>query len=156
MSTINQGHMMYGYGSWDMKCKGQNLLSFWAILFPFDAPSNPKSQKFEKIKKMLDDIIILPLRTTNDNHDVWFLIYQARQTYDIWFLGSSLAIFCPFTPLKWKYHKIEKKKKKKIPGDIILHKCSKNHDHRLYCSWDMAHDGCNYYFSGLFFTLLLL
>ena len=105
--------MMYGYGSWDMKCKGQNLLSFWAILFPFDAPSNPKSQKFEKIKKMLDDIIILPLRTTNDNHDVWFLIYQARQTYDIWFLGSSLAIFCPFTPLKWKYHKIEKKKKKK-------------------------------------------
>ena len=23
---------------------------------------------------------------------------------------------------------------------IILRKCSKNHDHMLYCSWDMARD----------------
>ena len=35
-----------------------------------------------------------------------------------------------------------------MPGDIIiLHKCTKNHDHMLYCSWDMAHDRCNCYFS---------
>ena len=37
---------------------------------------------------------------------------------------------------------------KKTPGNIsILHKRTKNHDHMLYCSWDMAHDGCNCYFS---------
>ena len=37
---------------------------------------------------------------------------------------------------------------KKTPGDIIiLHNCTKNHDHMLYCSWDMAHDRCSYYFS---------
>ena len=37
---------------------------------------------------------------------------------------------------------------KKTPGDIIiLHKCTKNHDHMLYCSWDMACDRCNCYFS---------
>ena len=37
---------------------------------------------------------------------------------------------------------------KKTPGDIIiLHKCTKNHDHMLYCSWDMVHDRCNCYFS---------
>ena len=37
---------------------------------------------------------------------------------------------------------------KKKPGDIIiLHKCTTNHDHILYCSWDMACDTCNYYFS---------
>ena len=36
---------------------------------------------------------------------------------------------------------------KKIPGDIIiLHKCTKNYDHMLYCSWDMVHDRW-----GLFF-----
>ena len=36
---------------------------------------------------------------------------------------------------------------KKTPGDIIiLHKCTKNHDHRLYCCWYMARDGCNCYF----------
>ena len=125
------------------------------FFLPFDPPNNPKSEKFEKIKKMAEDIIILHLWTTNDNHNVWFLIYQAWQTeffvilgyfqkiqilkkwkkllemfsftqvyhkwqsYDIWFLRyqlqqtyfwSFLAIFCPFTPQKWKYHKIEKKK----------------------------------------------
>ena len=47
---------------------------------------------------------------------------------------------------------MEKKKKKKKnqleAGDtIILHKYNKIHDHMLYCSWDMAHDGCNCYFS---------
>ena len=36
---------------------------------------------------------------------------------------------------------------KKTPGDIILHKCTKNHDHMLYCSWYMAYDRCNCYFS---------
>ena len=38
---------------------------------------------------------------------------------------------------------------KKTPGDIIiiLHKCSKNHDHMLNCSWDVTHDGCSCYFS---------
>ena len=36
--------------------------------------------------------------------------------------------------------------KKKL-GDIILYKCTKNHDHMLYCSWDMAHDECNFHFS---------
>ena len=35
---------------------------------------------------------------------------------------------------------------KKIPGDIIiLHKCTKNHDHMLHCSWDMAHVRYNYF-----------
>ena len=53
---------------------------------------------------------------------------------------------------------MRKLKKKKIPGDIILHKCTKNHDHMLYCSWDMVCDKCNFYFSFwanfCFFTLL--
>ena len=41
---------------------------------------------------------------------------------------------------------------KKTFGDIIiLHKCTKNHDHMLYCSWDMAHDRCNIFLFGLFF-----
>ena len=36
---------------------------------------------------------------------------------------------------------------KKKPGDvIILHKCAENHDHILYCSWDMLCDTCNSYF----------
>ena len=58
---------------------------------------------------------------------------------------SFRTTFCLFTPLTaWKM-KISKKMTK-TPGDIIiLHKCTKNHDHMLYCSWDMVHDGCNYF-----------
>ena len=57
---------------------------------------------------------------------------------------SFWAIFCPFTPLTAQKIRIKKKKARDI---IILHKCTKNHDHMLYCSWDMAHDRCNCCFS---------
>ena len=60
---------------------------------------------------------------------------------------SFWAIFCPFTPLTAGKMKISKKtkKKKKTPGNIItLQKCTKTHDHMLYCSWDVVCDGCNY------------
>ena len=56
------------------------------------------------------------------------------------FFFSSLAIFCPFTwPLPptpcGPKNKNLKKNRKKTPGDFtILHKCTKNDDHRLYCS----------------------
>ena len=33
MCTINDNHMIYG--SWDMECDGQNLLSFWIIFGSF-------------------------------------------------------------------------------------------------------------------------
>ena len=45
---------------------------------------------------------------------------------------SFWAIFQPFSPLTAQ--KNENEKKKKTPGHIILHKCTKNHDPMLYCS----------------------
>ena len=52
-----------------------------------------------------------------------------------------LTVFCPFTPKNQNL-----KKMKKMPGEIIiLHKCTKNHDHMLHCSWDMVSDRCNYF-----------
>ena len=40
------------------------------------------------------------------------------------------------------------KKMKKMPQDIIIiHKCTKNHDHMLYCSQDIVCDRCNCYYS---------
>ena len=61
---------------------------------------------------------------------------------------SFWAIFCHFTPQQPQKSKLKKKKMKKRPGYIIiLHECTKNHDHMLYCSWDMAHGRCNCYFS---------
>ena len=64
-------------------------------------------------------------------------------------------IFYHFRPLfalfalKTQKLKILKKMKKtpKTSGDIIiLHMCTKNHNHMVNCSWDMARDGCNCYF----------
>ena len=60
---------------------------------------------------------------------------------------SFWAIFCTFSPIAAQKMIISKKKIKKMPGDIILQKCTKNHDQMVYCSWDMARDTCNCYFS---------
>ena len=98
---------------------------------------------------MLGDIIILQMCTINDNH----MLYGPRDVeHDGQDFLSLWAIFCPFITLSplppQKTQKIKiLKKKKKTPGDItILHKCSKNHDHVLHCSWDTMCDGCNSYF----------
>ena len=43
-------------------------------------------------------------------------------------------------------------KNEKNPRDIIiLHKYTKKHDHKLLCSWDKAHDRCNFFLLLLFF-----
>ena len=58
---------------------------------------------------------------------------------------SFWTIFCPFTPLTTQQIKIWENEK--IPGDtIILHKCTKNHDHMLHCSSDTMRDVCKSYF----------
>ena len=49
--------------------------------------------------------------------------------------------------------------KKKNPSDIItFHKCMKNHDHMLYCSWDVVRDRCNCYlwFWAIFWPRFLI
>ena len=117
------------YGSWHIKHNRQNFLSFWVI--------------FEKMEKATEDTIILHKCTVNDNH----------MMYGSWDINcnrhiflSSLAIFCPFYPTISP--KKENVKNVITPGDIIiLQKCTKTHDHRLYCFWDMVCAGCNSYFS---------
>ena len=65
--------------------------------------------------------------------------------YSSWGIGRDrlklviLGHFCCFIPLKTK--KIEILKKwKKITRDIILHVCTKNHNHMMYDSWDTEWD----------------
>ena len=49
--TTNDDHIRYGY--WDMKCDRQNLLSFWAIFYPFTLLTSWKI-KSKKKKKHLE------------------------------------------------------------------------------------------------------
>ena len=61
----------------------------------------------------------------------------------IFHFGLFFVLLPPLQPPKNENFK----KMKKMPEDIVLHKYTKNHDYMLYCSWDMAHDGCNCCFS---------
>ena len=94
------------------------------------------------MKKTPGDITILHKCTINNNHIVYHSwdIERNRQNLSFW------TIFCPFTPLTtWKINIL--KNWKKTPEDIItLHKCTKNHDHMLYCSSDMVCNGRHFYF----------
>ena len=54
-------------------------------------------------------------------------------------VGRTSEFFLAFIDELWKTRKIRilKKWKKKIPGDIVLlHICTKSHNHRRYSSWD--------------------
>ena len=51
-----------------MECDGQTFLSFWAMLCPFNPLTTWKIEILKKFKKTHGDIIILHMRTINDNH----------------------------------------------------------------------------------------
>ena len=92
-------------------------------------PNNQKSQNFEKMKKMPRDII-LHLCTRNDNH-MMYGSSDIKHNRQIFFF--ILCYFLCFYPINNPKNR-NFEKMKKTHGDIILHKCTKNHDHMLYCS----------------------
>ena len=141
MSTINVNHMIYG--SWNIRCDREKFLSFWAIFCPF-TPLTTWKIKILKLKKTPGDIIILQICTINDN----LLVYGSWDMKHDWQnFFCHFGAFLPFYPTNnLKSQNFEKLKK--ISGDIIiLHKCTKNHYHRLYCSLGMACNVFNCYFS---------
>ena len=79
----------------------------------------------------------------------WYMVPEISTARDRCFF-DTLGRFLPFYSLNSPENENIKKwkKKKKKTGDIvILQKCTKNLDHRLYCSWEIACDTCNCYFS---------
>ena len=96
------------------------------------------------MKQIPVDIIILQNCTKNNDHILYCSWDMVRDGCNSYF--SFWAIFCPFTLLTCPKNE-DFKEMKAMPGDIIiLHKWTKNHDHMVYCSWDMVCDGCNCYF----------
>ena len=130
MCTTNDNHMMYG--SWDINWIFGHFVLFFALL-----PSNKmKNQNFEKLKKTPGDIIILHMSTINENYMMcgsWDMECDRQIFFSFW------TIFWLFyTPIITQRIKILKIWKKTPGSIIILHNCTKNHDHMLYCSWDTA------------------
>ena len=108
---------------------------------PFYSPNHPKTQNFEKMKKPPGDIIILHRCTINDNHMMygsWDTKSSKQNFLSFW---NIFALLPPNNPKNQNFEK-----KKHISGDIIiLHMCNQNHDHMLYCSWDMVHNQKSFY-----------
>ena len=123
---------MQSYDIWFLRYGVWQAESFILDCFlPFYTSNNSKNQTFEKLKKTPGDIIILHMWTINDNHMVyvsWDIEHNGQNFWSLW------TVFYPFTPLTTRKINILKKwKKKKMPGDIIIiHKCTKNHDHMLH------------------------
>ena len=103
MYAINEHHMIYG--SWNVRCDWQKILSF-CVIFCWFSPLTTWNIKILKLKKAPGDIIILHICTINDNHMMygsWDMEYDGQK-----FL-SFLTIFCPFTPLTtWKMKILKK------------------------------------------------
>ena len=118
------------------------FLSFWAVFCPFNPLTAQKNKILKKWKKMPADIIILHMCTIKDI--IWCMVPEIWSMTDNFFviLDHFLPFYPPNSPKNQNFEKM-----KKTPGDIILHKCTKNHDHMLYCSLDTTHNGCNCYFS---------
>ena len=90
-------------------------------------------------------MIIFHMCTINDIHMMYGFWDMKRDEQN--FL-SFWTIFFPFYPPNNPKNQNFEELKKKNPGDIIiLHKCTKNHDQMLHCSFDMANNKYNYYFS---------
>ena len=175
MCTKNHNYMMYG--SWDMEWETHNFLSFWAIFCPFTpTPNDPENQNFEKKwKKCLEILSFYTyMCIVNEDHMIYgsrnircnrncchvgpvfalseisyAILFLRYGMWQMWLLFFILDYFlCFYPPNSWKNENFKKKIKKPPPEDVItLRKCTKNHDHMLYCSWDMACDGCNCHFS---------
>ena len=114
------------YGSWIWSATDRFFLSSWAIFCPF----TPLTAQIIKISKMKKSLEISSFYTSVPK------IMVIGYTFpEIWRVMDVIVIFNTF-PF---YSPITAQQMKTNPGDIvILYKCTKNHDHMLYCSWDMA------------------
>ena len=144
-------HKWKSYDVWFLRYEAWQTEFFITLnhFLSFCPPKNPKNQNFLKMKRP-ENIITLHMCTINDNHityGFWDMKHDRQNFLSLW------TIFCPFTPVEtWKIKILKKMKKRLEIYIIILHKCTKNNDHMLHCSWDTMCDGCNsFFYFGLFF-----
>ena len=138
----NHNHMLYC--SSDMACDRCNCyFSFWASFCPFTPRTTQKIKNLQKWKKCLK---ISSFYTSVPK--IMSICYTAPEAWHVthnchfFHFGLFFALLTPWQPKNSKL-----KKTKKLRYIIILHKCTKNHDHMLYCSWDKACGRCKCYFA---------
>ena len=129
--------MIIGYTVSEIWCMTDVIVIFHFGLFftllPLTDRKIKNSRKWKKGLEISSFYTIVP-KIMIKCYTVPEICHMADVTY-----FSFWTIFCCYPPNSLKNQNFKKMKKK--PGDIIiLHKCTKNHDHMLYCSYDMARD----------------
>ena len=129
----------------------QNFLSFWAIFTLLHYQS--RKSKFWKNKKSIWRCCHFLYTCIPKITITWCMLPEIWSVRDIIFCHFG-PFFCPLTPLPPNNLENQnfEKLKKKLGDIIILHKCSKNHDH-IYSSWDMVRNRLVIFHFGLFFAL---
>ena len=91
------------------------------------------------MKKTAEDIIILHKCTKNHNHIKY-------RSWDTEWDTEFFVIFGHFLPFYPPHNRENQnfKMKKASEDVIILDKCTKNHNHMMYASWDMEYDRQNF------------
>ena len=127
LSTINENHMMYD--SWDMEHDRKNLADFRPFLI---------TQRIKILKTWMKHLVISSFYTSVPK--IMIICYTAPE---IWHIADIIVIFhfglfLLFYSLSSPKNENLKTMKKTPEDNIILQKCTKNHDHMLYCSWDIC------------------
>ena len=111
--------------------------SFWEILALL-IPDTPKNENVTKIKKKKNHLEISSFNTSVPK--IMIICYIAPE---IWHIADIIVIFhfglfLLFYSLSSPKNENLKIMKRNPEDNIILQKCTKNHDHMLYCSWDIC------------------
>ena len=120
----------------------QTEIGNFGSFLPFYLPKKPTIQNFE-MKELARDII-LHMCTKNHNH-MRYSFWDTESEGQIFFVILGHCFFLlpapPPPPPTQQPRKSKLWKNEKASGDvIILHMCTKNHNHMMYVFWDME---CN-------------
>ena len=111
------------------------------------------TRKIKILKKWKKHLEILYIIFTHVYHKwqayhVWFLRYRAWWMFLLFFFLDHFLSFYPSNSPKTENFK----KTKQMLGDVImLHKCTKNHNHTLYCSFTLPN--CYFPFWAIFYPI---
>ena len=113
------------YDVWFLRY-GVRQTEFFVIMdcfLPFHSPMDPENQNFEKMKKTIEDIIILQMFNINDSHMIYgFSDMECNRQNFL----SFWTVFCPYTTRKikilknWKKHMEISSFYTKVPEIMII------------------------------------
>ena len=109
-----------------MACDGCNCyFPFWAIFCLFTPATCSKNENFKKMKKIIENIIIL--HKCAKNHAICYAVPEIWCMTDV-IVILNFGLFLPFYPPNSPKNQNFKKMKKTLGDIIILHMCTKNFD----------------------------